>query len=215
MDSDGLPGGLQDEWLRTILSQMLDRETKMHIGEKITGDGISYDRAKSIITDFITTNEEESKPNLDNVGTQGGDKQGGEQDWNLEQYKEALNALKGGGKAGNGKGNCWNCGKPGHRAFECWNAPKGGKGGKNGEDGGKGKGKDGTRTLSQGYGGKANGKGEGKKGWSPKGFQGNCYNCGEPGHSAKWCTKAGKGGISGKMSWMGGGGLPWEPEWNG
>ena len=55
MDADGRPGGLQDEWLRTILLQMLDRETTMHLGEKISSDGISYDRAKSIITDFIRT----------------------------------------------------------------------------------------------------------------------------------------------------------------
>ena len=67
--------------------------------------------------------------------------------------------------------------------------------------------------MSQGYGkdpgAKGAGKaGGGKKGWSPNGFSGTCYNCGEVGHSAKWCTK-GKGG---KMSWVGGG---WEQDWGG
>merc|ERR1712024_433450 len=81
------------------------------------------------------------------------------------------------------------------------------------QDKGKGKGKDGKQTLSQGYGkeqgGKAGGKGGGKKGWSPNGFQGECYNCGEKGHSAKWCNK-GKGGADGRVSWMG----AWPPEWS-
>ena len=64
--------------------------------------------------------------------------------------------------------------------------------------------------MSQGYGKEAGpkgaGKSGGKKGWSPNGFSGQCYNCLEFGHSAKWCTK-GKGS---RVSWMGG---PWEQEW--
>ena len=66
--------------------------------------------------------------------------------------------------------------------------------------------------MSQGgkdEGGKAAGKAGGKKGWSQNGFKGNCYNCGEPGHSARWCTK-GKDGGGGKMSWLGG----WNDDWN-
>ena len=57
--------------------------------------------------------------------------------------------------------------------------------------------------------GKAAGKGGGKKGWSPLGFQGSCYNCGEQGHSAKWCPK-GKGGTGGQVSWM----SAWGQEWD-
>ena len=94
-------------------------------------------------------------------------------------------------------GACWTCGKTGHQSRDCWHNPKGGKGFE------KGKGKDdgkGGKALSQGYGKEAGpkgaGKSGGKKGWSPNGFSGQCYNCLEFGHSAKWCPK-GKGGGSG------------------
>ena len=111
--------------------------------------------------------------------------------------KASLDALKGGGKKRGGKGStCWNCGKTGHVARDCWGA-KGGKQGPPNTKGneGKGGGKD--------PGGKPSGKGGGKKGWSPNGFHGECYNCGEVGHSAKWCPKGKGGGPGGKVSWMG------------
>ena len=47
-------GELQPEWLKTILMQMLDKETKMHIGEEIGKDDVTYEMAKARVTDFIT-----------------------------------------------------------------------------------------------------------------------------------------------------------------
>ena len=45
---------LQPTWLKTILVQMLDKETKLHIGEEVGKDEITYEQAKARITDFIT-----------------------------------------------------------------------------------------------------------------------------------------------------------------
>merc|ERR1712218_79552 len=107
----------------------------MHIGEEIGKDSVSYEVAKARVTDFITLNEDDGKSGLNSMGT--GPQKDREFDWDKpyeqwepDQMKVSLDALKGGkGKNGGGKGgNCWNCGKPGHRAFECWSAP-GGKGG--------------------------------------------------------------------------------------
>merc|ERR1711994_542050 len=47
-------GELAPEWLKTILMQMLDKESKMHIGEELARDDVSYEAAKARITDFIT-----------------------------------------------------------------------------------------------------------------------------------------------------------------
>ncbi len=45
----------------------------------------------------------------------------------------------------------------------------------------------------------------GKGGWSPWGFQGNCYNCGGKGHSARFCPHPkGKGKGKGLNSLEGG-----------
>ena len=119
-------GELQPEWLKTILMQMLDNESRMHLGEEIGKDHITYEEAKARITDFITLNEDDGKAGLNNLGS--GAKKEKEfnwdkpyEEWDAEQLRVSLDALKGGGNKGSGKGNCWNCGKPGHRAFECWN----------------------------------------------------------------------------------------------
>ena len=45
---------LSPAWLKTILIQMLDKETRMHIGEEIGKDDIAYEIAKARVTDFIT-----------------------------------------------------------------------------------------------------------------------------------------------------------------
>ena len=116
---------LAPAWLKTILMQMLDKETKMHIGEELAKDEVNYEVAKARVTDFITLNEDDGKSGLNSMGP--GAHKEKEFDWNkpieeweTDQVKASLDALKGGGKQGGGKGgNCWNCGKPGDRSFEC------------------------------------------------------------------------------------------------
>merc|ERR1711884_814553 len=73
-------GELQQEWLKTILTQMLDKETKMHLGEEIGKDDVTYEAARARITDFITLNEEEGKAGVNSMTT-GGSKEK-EFDWN-------------------------------------------------------------------------------------------------------------------------------------
>ena len=88
---------------------MLDKETKLHLGEEIGKDEITYEVAKSRVADFITLNEEDGKPSLDNIGATG--QKDREYDWNkpyeqwdAEQLRQSLDALKGGGKKGSGTG---------------------------------------------------------------------------------------------------------------
>ena len=122
---------LQPTWLKTILFQMLDKETKLHVGEEIGKDGVTFEQAKARVTDFITLNEDQGKASLDSAKATGP-----KPDWTLpydqwdnSMLKQSLDALKGGGKKGGGKGGeCWTCGKPGHQSRDCWHNPKGGKG---------------------------------------------------------------------------------------
>ena len=37
---------LQASWLKTILVQMLDKETKLHVGEEIGKEGVKFEKAK-------------------------------------------------------------------------------------------------------------------------------------------------------------------------
>ena len=118
----------------------------------------------------------------------------------MEQLGKGKMGFKGAGKGPGGKGKsqivCWNCGMTGHRAVDCKKPPRFPKGGGKGT---KGKGKKG------GFNG-TKGKGKGLNEVSPEAtdvnavgeFQGYCYNCGDWGHSAKYCPKGkGKGGGGG------------------
>merc|ERR1711884_569765 len=78
-------GELQQEWLKTILTQMLDKETKMHLGEEIGKDEVTYEAARARITDFITLNEDEGKTGINNIGA--GTVKEKEHDWN-KPYEE-------------------------------------------------------------------------------------------------------------------------------
>ena len=96
-------GELQPEWLKTILMQMLDKETKMHLGEEIGKDDVTYEVAKARVTDFITLNEEDNKPGINSMGA--GTQKEREFDWDkpieqwdTDQVKASLDALKGGKK---------------------------------------------------------------------------------------------------------------------
>ena len=61
---------LQDNWLKTLLVGMLDKETRLHIGEEIGKDTVSYDQAKARITDFIMLNQEETSTPVNSMKTQ-------------------------------------------------------------------------------------------------------------------------------------------------
>ena len=81
---------------------------KLHVGEEIGKEGVTFEQAKARVTDFITLNEDQSKAPLDSA------KPKQEEDWNLpyekwnnDMLRTALDGLKGGGKKGSGKGgNC-------------------------------------------------------------------------------------------------------------
>merc|ERR1711978_578298 len=62
-------GELAPEWMKTILMQMLDKESKMHIVEELARDDVSYEAAKARITDFITLNEDDGESGLNNLGS--------------------------------------------------------------------------------------------------------------------------------------------------
>jgi hypothetical protein len=81
-------------------------------------------------------------------------------------------------------GKCFNCGTVGHPARLCPNKGKG-KGGYQGKGGAKGGGKSTWTPMNQGNPG-YNPKGGGK-GFGGKGYQGNCFTCGQKGHKAAEC----------------------------
>ena len=107
---------------------------------------------------------------------------GGEEDWQLGAGQEeggqgeSMDALSKG--KGKGKGKSYGKASYGGGWQGGWYRKGGGKG--------------------QGAGGKGQGTGKGGKGGGkPTVFFGECYECGEKGHSAKYCPKkAGKGGGS-------------------
>jgi len=114
---------------------------------------------------------------------------------------DVLGKGKAGAKGGKGtfNGTCNNCGIWGHRAATCRKPKGGGKGGKAG--GGKGGGKFGKAGGGKGgwKGGKpGGGKGKGLNEVGAGGtgvdliqgeYPGYCYNCGEWGHTSKYCPK--------------------------
>ena len=90
------------------------------MGEEISKEGVTFEQAKARVTDFITLNEDDGKSGLNSMG-QGAQKEKEfdwdkpVEQWDVDQVKASLDALKGGGKTGGGKGvSCWNCGKTGH-----------------------------------------------------------------------------------------------------
>ena len=49
---------LQPTWLKTILVQMLDKETKLHVGEEIGKDGVTFEQAVHLVRQEINANYE-------------------------------------------------------------------------------------------------------------------------------------------------------------
>ena len=99
------------------------------------------------------------------------------------------------GKGGFG-GECWNCGKKGHRSRDCEEPRRDGTG-KGGAT------EDAPSLGAPNY--KGNGNGGGFKGFKGsawpmkgggkgKGFQGKCWICQKVGHTAAECKGKGKGG---------------------
>ena len=87
-------------------------------------------------------------------------------EWNENEEEPIDNLQKGkSGQKGKGKGNCWNCGKSGHRAAECWSRPTWkGKGKETGGYKGEAPWYKGSPPWFKGKGGKEYGKSKGTLG---------------------------------------------------
>ena len=112
-----------------------------------------------------------------------------EDEWWFEEGPGAVNGIQDYSHT-----QCYNCGKHGHMAKGCTAKGKG-KGGNATKGGKKGKGKGGEKGWNQkgwnekgwnNKGGKKGGKGGGKGSWG-KGYQGQCFKCGQIGHKAWEC----------------------------
>ena len=109
-----------------------------------------------------------------------------EDEWWFDEGPGAVNAV-------HPSTQCYNCGKYGHMAKGC-TAKGNGKGGYATKGGGKaggkkGKGKGGEKGWNEkgwSKGGKKGEKGAAKGSWG-KGYQGQCFNCGQVGHKAWGC----------------------------
>ena len=112
---------------------MLDSTTKKHLSTQLNPDGVTYSKAKDIITDFITTTESTEKQKetslLDRIWNHLAQwDQSAEEGNEHEEYDEGsdedkittfLDALKGNGKGKSIKDACWTCGKNGHMSRDC------------------------------------------------------------------------------------------------
>jgi hypothetical protein len=101
---------------------------------------------------------------LEHLGEDDSDIEDDSDDSDDEGTEKAL-TTQGNGQGGGKKfeGECYKCGKGGHRAFECRSSGYGGRGGRGG-----------------GYGGRGGSGGRGK-------FNGSCHNCGKSGHVKANC----------------------------
>ena len=52
---------LQESWLKSVLLQLLDPNTKQHLGTQINQESITYTKAKDMVNDFILTTESNDK----------------------------------------------------------------------------------------------------------------------------------------------------------
>ena len=189
-----------------IRSKVYAWALRQRFTHKATGGMNAMNIPDDIVTGTYAGNYDSYEtPNAAAMGWGGGQ---GSWDWDPAWGPmEAMGAGKQGFKGGKGKGGakgkgkgaftgqCYNCGKYGHRAAECRGGKQSGqggkKGGKGGYKGGKGKGTPGKGMHQLGDTGQYGEYGAQEDGGmaAVTQFQGVCHGCNQWGHSWKYCRK--------------------------